>query len=66
MTATDGIDFNAIEAECHSSSERALCRAARDLWNQTGDAPLWQLVLWLGDVNFDVLVEDMRLRHTWR
>jgi len=59
----EGIDWTALEDACFSDAERLLARAARDLWNRTGQAPLGELLSTLDEDNFQALMTAMRL---WR
>jgi hypothetical protein len=57
-----GIEWEALEAECFSPSERLLARVGSDLWNGSGKAPLGELLAGLDEANYAVVVEAMRLR----
>jgi len=65
VTGDGGIDWDALEAECFSTTERLLARVARDLWNGSGAAPVGNLLVSLDDANFEAVVEAMRLRREW-
>jgi hypothetical protein len=65
LTADGGIDWPRLEAACHSTAERLLVRAARDLWNGSGDAPLGDLLVTLDEANYGALIDAMQLRRRW-
>lgn len=65
ITDDDGIEWGALEAQCSSTTERLLVRVARDLWKGSGDAPLGRLLVSLDEMNFEALIEAMRLRREW-
>lgn len=65
IDASDNLDCAALLADCYSSSEQMLARAAWQLWNGGGpeaeNPQLRDLVVYLDDDQFEALIMAMRI-----